>query len=79
MKVTSMMCFNQSKLQLYQIYKCPQEKKLSWNNDSAIELNISISRYNPWVMCRIPRTWYDSSTVNITVEKFCQHRKIKKS
>ena len=28
-------------------------------------------------MCRIPGTWHDSSTVNITVEKFCQHRKKK--
>ena len=30
-------------------------------------------------MCRIPGTWHDSSTVNITVEEFCQHRKKKKS
>ena len=26
-------------------------------------------------MCHIPGTWQDSSTVNITVEEFCQHRK----
>ena len=32
-----------------------------------------------WIMCRIPGTWYDSSTVNITVEEFCQHREKKKS
>ena len=31
------------------------------------------------IMCRIPGTWYETSTVNITVEKFCQHRKKKKS
>ena len=30
-------------------------------------------------MCRIPGTWHDSSTVNITVEEFRQHRKKKKS
>ena len=30
------------------------------------------------IMCRIPGTWHDYSTVNITVEEFCQHRKKKK-
>ena len=30
-------------------------------------------------MCRIPGTWHDSSTVNITVEEFYQHRKEKRS
>ena len=30
-------------------------------------------------MCRIPGTWHSSSTVNITVEEFWQHRKKKKS
>ena len=28
-------------------------------------------------MCRIPGTWHDSSTVNITVEEFCQNKKRK--
>ena len=28
-------------------------------------------------MCRISGTWFNSSTVNITVEEFCQHRKKK--
>ena len=31
------------------------------------------------VMCRISGTWYNSSTVNITIEEFCQHRKKKQS
>ena len=30
-------------------------------------------------MCRIPGAWHDSSTVNITAEEFCQHRKRKKT
>ena len=30
-------------------------------------------------MCRIPVTWHDASAVNITIEKFCQRRKKKKS
>ena len=29
------------------------------------------------IMCRIPGTWHDSSTVIFTVEEFCQHRKKK--
>ena len=29
-------------------------------------------------MCRILGTWHDSSTVNISVQEFCQHRKKKK-
>ena len=37
---------------------------------------------NQWVsgnriMCCIPGTWHDSSTVNITIEEFCQQRKKK--
>ena len=28
-------------------------------------------------MCRIPGTWHDSSTVNITNEQLYQHRKEK--
>ena len=28
-----------------------------------------------WIICRIPGTWHNSSTVNITFEEFCQHRK----
>ena len=28
-----------------------------------------------WIKCRIPGTWYDSSTVMFTVDKFWQHRK----
>ena len=31
----------------------------------------------PRIMCCIPGTWHDSSTVNITVEEFCQQRKKK--
>ena len=31
------------------------------------------------IMCRIPGTWHDSSTVIFTVEEFCQQRKNKKS
>ena len=30
-----------------------------------------------WIMCRIPGTWHDYSTVNIIIEVFCQHRKKK--
>ena len=30
-----------------------------------------------WIMCCIPGTWHDSSTVNITIEEFCQNRKKK--
>ena len=30
-------------------------------------------------MCWIPGTWHNSSTMNITIEEFCQHRKKKKS
>ena len=30
------------------------------------------------IMCGIPSTWYDSSTVIFTVEEFCQYRKKKK-
>ena len=30
-------------------------------------------------ICRIPGTWHNASTVNITIEEFCQHRKKKKS
>ena len=30
------------------------------------------------IMCRIPGTWHDSSTVIFTVEEFCQYRKKKK-
>ena len=28
-----------------------------------------------WIMCRIPGTWHNFSTVNITVEEFCWSRK----
>ena len=31
------------------------------------------------IMCRNSGTWHDYSTMNITVEEFCQHRKKKKS
>ena len=31
------------------------------------------------IMCHIPGTWHDSSSVIFTVEEFCQHRKKKKS
>ena len=27
------------------------------------------------IMCHIPDTWHDSSTVIFTVEESCQHRK----
>ena len=27
------------------------------------------------ILCRISGTWQDSSTANITVGEFCQHRK----
>ena len=59
MKVTLMMCFNLSMLQLYQIYKNQKAKKYKnqkstkyekgseWIIDSVIEHNISISKYNP--------------------------------
>jgi len=29
-------------------------------------------KYLFWIKCRIPDTWYDSSTVNFTIEKSCQ-------
>ena len=48
------------------------------NNKNWIWLNIENCRKFR-IMCRIPGTWYDSSTVNISVEEFCQHRKKKKS
>ena len=44
MKVTLMMCLNQSILQLYQKYL---GKGSGWIIDSVINHNISISKYNP--------------------------------
>ena len=46
MNVT-MMCLNQSILQLYQRYKKSLGKGSGWIIDSVIDHNISISKYNP--------------------------------
>ena len=46
MKVTLMMCLNQSILQLYQIFKI-FSKDLDWIIDSVIDHDISASKYNP--------------------------------
>ena len=47
MKVTLIMYLNQSKLQLYQTCKKSFGKWSGWITFSAIEHNISISKYNP--------------------------------
>ena len=47
MKVTLLMYLNQSKLQLYQIYKKNLGKGSGWIIDSVIDHDISISKYNP--------------------------------
>ena len=46
MKVTFMMCFNQSILQLYQTCKNLWEKS-GWVIDSVFDQDVSISKYNP--------------------------------
>ena len=51
---------------------------------SFCSLHIIISRvrilpYSLGIMCPIPDTWHNFSTVNITVEELCQHREKKKS
>ena len=46
MNVT-LMCLNQSILQLYQTYKKSLGKGLAWIIDSVTDHNISISKYNP--------------------------------
>ena len=45
--------------------------------DFMICIHTVITLYR--IMCGIPGTWHDYSTVNITVEEFCQRRKKKKS
>ena len=47
MKVTLMMCFNQSILLLYQTYKKVLRKGSGWIIDSVIDHTTSISKYNP--------------------------------
>ena len=47
MKVTLIMCLNQSILQLYQNIQKSLGKGSGWIIDSVIEHNISTSKYNP--------------------------------
>ena len=50
-------------------------------NQFILEFRINKRYVIHWkkrIMCRIRGTWHDSSTVNITVEEFCQYRKKKK-
>ena len=46
MKVTMIIYFNQSILQLYQTYKKSLGKGSGWITDSVIENNINTSKYN---------------------------------
>ena len=47
MRVTLMMCFNKSTLQLYQTYKKSLGRGSGWIIDSVIDHTISSSKYNP--------------------------------
>ena len=46
---------------------------------SQVSLYLQLVHTNIRIMYPVPGTWHNSSTVNITVEEFCQHRKKKKS
>ena len=63
-------------LQSSQVFSLAQEFPV---NFATFLKNLFFRKTPPGIMCRIPGTWHDSSTMNITVEEFCQHRKKKKS
>ena len=46
-----------------------------WLHCRSIDYPVELEKLRKWIMCRIPGTWHDSSTKNITIEEFCQHRK----
>ena len=42
---------------------------------NKVEHVFTKSNTDSWIICRIPGTWHNSSTVNITFEEFCRHKK----